>query len=85
MIQSERGIATLIQILKQFLSIIYVSPSLVFVSRHPESHSVVSSLRRGSILVAFAGGVLLFAEVNGRRKLPAVAGVLVGIVLTLLG
>lgn len=47
--------------------------------------SIVSSLRRGSTLVAFAGGLLLFKETNGRRKLPAVLGVLVGIVLTLLG
>lgn len=47
--------------------------------------SLVSSLRRGSILVAFAGGLLLFREVNGRQKLPAVLGVLAGIVLTILG
>ncbi len=45
--------------------------------------SVVSSLRRGSALVAFAGGVLLFKEGNARRKLPAVIGVLAGIALTL--
>jgi uncharacterized membrane protein len=47
--------------------------------------SVVASLRRGSILVAFAGGLLLFGEVNGRKKLPAVLGVLAGIVLTVIG
>ncbi|HVS50728.1 MAG TPA: EamA family transporter [Opitutaceae bacterium] len=47
--------------------------------------SLVSSLRRGSTLVAFAGGVFLFREVNARQKLPAVLGVLAGIVLTLLG
>ena len=47
--------------------------------------SLVSSLRRASTLVAFAGGVLLFHEPHGRRKLPAVIGVLIGIVLTLLG
>ena len=47
--------------------------------------SLVSSLRRGSTLVAFAGGLLFFGEVNGRRKLPAVLGVLAGIVLTLVG
>jgi drug/metabolite transporter (DMT)-like permease len=45
--------------------------------------SVVSSLRRGSALVAFAGGILLYKEGNARRKLPAVLGVLAGIVLTL--
>ena len=42
-------------------------------------------LRRASTLVAFAGGLLFFGEVNGRRKLPAVLGVLAGIVLTLVG
>lgn len=47
--------------------------------------SVVASLRRASVLVAFAGGLLFFGEVNGRKKLPAVLGVLVGIVLTVLG
>lgn len=47
--------------------------------------SLVSSLRRGSTLVAFAGGVLLFGELNWRAKLPAVIGVLAGIVLTILG
>lgn len=47
--------------------------------------SLVASLRRGSILVAFAGGLLFFREVNGRKKLPAVLGVLAGIVLTILG
>lgn len=47
--------------------------------------SLVSSLRRGSTLVAFAGGLFLFGEVNGRQKLPAVIGVLIGIVLTILG
>lgn len=54
--------------------------------RDPESLvSLVSSLRRGSTLVAFTGGLLLFGEGNGLRKLPAVLGVLVGIVLTIFG
>jgi drug/metabolite transporter (DMT)-like permease len=35
--------------------------------------------------VAFAGGVLLFKEPNGLRKLPAVIGIVLGIVLTVLG
>ena len=43
------------------------------------------SLRRGSTLVAFAGGLYFFRETNGWRKLPAVIGILIGIVLTLLG
>jgi drug/metabolite transporter (DMT)-like permease len=47
--------------------------------------SVVASLRRASLLVAFAGGILFFGEINARKKLPAVLGVLLGIVLTLLG
>jgi drug/metabolite transporter (DMT)-like permease len=54
--------------------------------RDPEARiAIVSCLRRGSTLVAFAGGVFLFRETNGLRKLPAVLGVLAGIVLTLLG
>ncbi|MBI2515483.1 MAG: DMT family transporter [Opitutae bacterium] len=54
--------------------------------RHPDALvSIVSSLRRGSILVAFAGGLWLYGEKNGLQKLPAVIGVLTGIVLTLLG
>lgn len=54
--------------------------------RDPEALvSLVSSLRRGSTLVAFAGGLWLFREVNGWKKLPAVIGVLAGIVLTIVG
>ncbi len=54
--------------------------------RNPNSLvAVVMSLRRGSTLVAFAGGLLLFGEKNGRQKLPAVIGILVGIVLTVMG
>jgi drug/metabolite transporter (DMT)-like permease len=47
--------------------------------------AIVMSLRRASTLVAFAGGLYFFHEVNGWKKLPAVIGILVGIVLTLLG
>ena len=54
--------------------------------RDPDSLvSVVMSLRRGSTLVGFAGGLLFFGEINGWQKLPAVIGILVGIVLTVLG
>lgn len=54
--------------------------------RNPEALvSLVSSLRRGSTLVAFAGGLWIFGEKNGLQKLPAVLGVLAGIALTLLG
>ncbi len=47
--------------------------------------SVVSSLRRGSTLVAFAGSIWLFREGRGGAKLPAVLGIVVGIALTILG
>jgi hypothetical protein len=74
-------------------SIVWVSVMLLIADflyfnalRDPEALvSMVSSLRRGSTLVAFAGGILLFGEVNARAKLPAVIGVVIGIVLTILG
>lgn len=47
--------------------------------------SLVSSIRRGSTLLAFAAGVLLFREANGWRKLPPVLGIVLGIALTLAG
>ncbi len=54
--------------------------------RDPEALvSVVSSLRRGSTLVAFAGGIWLFREARGAAKLPAVLGIVAGIVLTVVG
>ncbi|HEX2861067.1 MAG TPA: DMT family transporter [Lacunisphaera sp.] len=54
--------------------------------RNPEALvSVVSSLRRGSTLVAFAGSIWLFREARGAAKLPAVLGIVAGIVLTVLG
>ncbi len=54
--------------------------------RDPEALvSVVASLRRASVLVAFAGGLFFFGELNGRKKLPAVLGIIAGIVLTVLG
>lgn len=54
--------------------------------RNPDALvSVVSSFRRGSTLIAFAGGLYFFHEPNGLKKLPAVIGVLVGIILTIMG
>jgi drug/metabolite transporter (DMT)-like permease len=54
--------------------------------RNPASLvSLVMSLRRGSTLVAFAGSLFFFGERNGWQKLPAVLGILVGILLTMLG
>ena len=47
--------------------------------------SLVMSLRRVSTLVAFAGGLYFFHELNGWKKLPAVIGIMVGVVLTILG
>jgi bacterial/archaeal transporter family protein len=47
--------------------------------------AVVMSLRRASTLVAFAGGLWLFKELNGWKKLPAVIGILIGVILTILG
>lgn len=47
--------------------------------------SLVSSIRRGSTLIAFAAGLLMFREVNGWKKVPPVLGILIGIALTLLG
>ena len=47
--------------------------------------SIVMSLRRGSTLVGFTGGILLFREGRGLQKLPAVIGILAGIVMTVLG
>ena len=74
-------------------SVLFVSAALLVCDfiyftalRDPEALvSVVASLRRASVLVAFAGGLFFFGEVNGRRKLPAVLGVVIGIVLTVLG
>lgn len=54
--------------------------------RHPDALvSLVSSLRRGSILIGFTGGILLFGEVCHRQKILAALGVLTGIVLTIAG
>jgi len=47
--------------------------------------SLVSSMRRGSTLVAFAGGLWLFRERGGWQKTVAVLGVVAGIVLTVVG
>jgi drug/metabolite transporter (DMT)-like permease len=45
--------------------------------------ALVSSLRRGSTLVGFAGGLLFFGEHFSRQKLFAVLGIVAGMVLTL--
>jgi drug/metabolite transporter (DMT)-like permease len=47
--------------------------------------SVVASLRRSSVLVGSAGGILFFRERLNGRKVAAIVGVLAGIALTILG
>ncbi|PWE00197.1 DMT family transporter [Marinilabilia rubra] len=52
----------------------------------PESLiSVVSALRRASVIVPFVFGALMFGEQNVKRKAIYLAGIMVGIVLLLLG
>lgn len=64
-----------------------ISDFLYFTAlRQPEALiSLVASLRRGSTLIAFVGSLWLFKETNGLKKLPAILGVLIGIILTVLG
>ena len=47
--------------------------------------SLVSSVRRGSTLIAFAAGLFLFKERNGKQKLGPVLGIVAGILLTIAG
>jgi drug/metabolite transporter (DMT)-like permease len=68
------------------LSLLVADYAYFWALRHPDALvAVVMSLRRASTLVAFAGGLYFFREVNGWKKLPAVIGILIGIVLTILG
>ncbi|WP_417737969.1 EamA family transporter [Rosistilla oblonga] len=43
--------------------------------------SVISPLRRSSILIAFAAGILMFGEVNWRAKAVCIGGLLAGVFL----
>lgn len=53
---------------------------------HPDALvSLAMSLRRGSTLVAFGGGLLFFGERTDWMKALAVMGIIVGIALTVLG
>jgi bacterial/archaeal transporter family protein len=47
--------------------------------------ALISTLRRGSVIVAFAYGALVFKEKNIRLKALAVGGILAGIALIILG
>ena len=68
------------------LSLLVADYAYFWALRHPDALvAVVMSLRRASTLVAFAGGLYFFREVNGWKKLPAVLGILIGILLTILG
>ena len=68
------------------LSLLVADYAYFWALRHPAALvAVVMSLRRANTLVAFFGGLILFKEVNGWKKLPAVLGILLGIVLTILG
>jgi drug/metabolite transporter (DMT)-like permease len=71
-----------------FIALSLLVADYIYFSALRDPHSLVSivmSLRRGSTLVGFAGGLLLFGERNGWQKLPAVIGILTGILLTVLG
>ncbi len=71
-----------------FIAFSLLVADYIYFSALHDPHSLVSvvmSLRRGSTLVGFAGALLFFGEKNGWQKLPAVIGILVGIVLTVLG
>jgi len=71
-----------------FIAFALLVADYIYFSALKDPHSLVSivmSLRRGSTLVAFGGGLWLFGEQHGRRKLPAVLGILLGIALTVLG
>ena len=68
------------------LSLLVADYAYFWALRNPDALvSIVMSLRRASTLVAFAGGLWIFHEANGWRKLPAVLGILAGVVLTILG
>jgi drug/metabolite transporter (DMT)-like permease len=71
-----------------FIALSWLVADYLYFSALRDPHGLVSlvmSLRRASTLVAFAGGIYFFHEVNGWKKLPAVIGILAGIILTLLG
>ena len=46
---------------------------------------IVSLVRRGSVIIAFSLGAVIFKEGNIKRKAWALAGILIGIILLILG
>jgi len=54
--------------------------------RDPEALvSIVTAIRRTSVVVGFVGGLLWLGERNGWRKLPALIGLLVGVAMIVVG
>ncbi|MFO1450680.1 MAG: DMT family transporter [Opitutaceae bacterium] len=54
--------------------------------RNPEALvSVVTAIRRTSVLVGFVGGLFWLGERNGWKKLPAVLGLLAGVAMIVMG
>ena len=52
----------------------------------PESLiGIVSLIRRGSVIIAFSFGAILFKEGNLKRKAFALLGILAGIILLVIG
>jgi drug/metabolite transporter (DMT)-like permease len=71
-----------------FIAIFLLISDYVYFSAltHPDALvSIVMSLRRGSTLVGFTGGLVFFKEKHGWKKLPAVIGILLGMTLAILG
>jgi drug/metabolite transporter (DMT)-like permease len=71
-----------------FIALFLLTADYIYFSAltHPEALvSIVMSLRRGSTLVGFLGGLVLFKEKHGLKKLPAVIGILLGMTLAVLG
>jgi drug/metabolite transporter (DMT)-like permease len=64
-----------------------VSDFLYFSALHDPDGlvSVVTAIRRTSVVVSFVGGLLWFGERNGLRKAPVIAGILGGVLLIVLG
>jgi bacterial/archaeal transporter family protein len=64
-----------------------VSDYLYFSALHDPDGlvSVVTAIRRTSVVVSFVGGLWWFGERNGLRKAPVIAGILGGVLLIVLG
>jgi transporter family protein len=70
-----------------FIGLLLTAADLVYFHavREPDALiSILSILRRSSVVVSFTVGSLLFGDVNRRVKAYALAGVLVGVVLIIL-